>query len=145
MKFPRHARIFCGQLDASPFVGVLFLVAIFLLLNSSLVFVPGVPIDLPEAADLSGVTGPPIAVAVDRNGRFYFRNQVINRNDLQIELHKAVRETKEPPTLVLMVDKSVPYDTVMNLLAGLAREAGVKQTWLVARPFMAPTRTNAAR
>jgi len=145
MKFPRHARIFCGQLDASPFVGVLFLVAIFLLLNSSLVFVPGVPIDLPEAADLSGVTGRPIAVAVDRNGRFYFRNQVINRNDLQLELHKAVRESKEPPPLVLMADKSVPCDTIMNLLAGLAREAGVKEAWLVARPFMAPTRTNAAR
>ncbi|PYJ96398.1 MAG: hypothetical protein DME23_20940 [Verrucomicrobia bacterium] len=145
MKFPRHARIFCGQLDASPFVGVLFLVAIFLLLNSSLVFLPGVPIDLPEAADLSGVTGRPIAVAVDRNGRFYFRNQVINRNDLQFELHKAVRESKEPPPLVLMADKSVPCDTIMNLLAGLAREAGVKEAWLVARPFMAPTRTNAAR
>ncbi|PYK62832.1 MAG: hypothetical protein DME21_05020 [Verrucomicrobia bacterium] len=145
MKFPRHARIFCGQLDASPFVGVLFLVAIFLLLNSSLVFLPGVPIDLPEAADLSGVTGRPIAVAVDRNGRFYFRNQLINTNELQLELHKAVRESKEPPPLVLMVDKSVPYDTIMNVLAGLAREAGVRKAWLVARPLMAPTRTNAAR
>ena len=49
MKFPRNARIFRGQLDASPFVGVLFLVAIFLLLNSSLVFVPGIAINLPEA------------------------------------------------------------------------------------------------
>src|SRR2546430_1638691 len=117
----------------------------FFLMNSSLVFLPGGPIDLPEAADLPGVTGRPIAVAVDRNGRFYFRNQVINRNDLQLELHKAVRESKEPPPLVLMADKSVPCDTIMNLLAGLAREAGVKEAWLVARPFMAPTRTNAAR
>ena len=145
MKFPRHARIFCGQLDASPFVGVLFLVAIFLLLNSSLVFLPGVPIDLPQAADLSGVTGRPIAVAVDRNGRFYFRNQVINRNELQLELHKAVRESKESPPLVLMFDKSVPCGTVMNLLAGLAHEAGVKQAWLASRPIMVPARTNAAR
>src|SRR6266480_3435631 len=144
MKFPRHARIFCGQLDASPFVGVLFLVAIFLLLNSSLVFLPGVPIDLPEAADLSGVTGRPIAVAVDRNGRFYFRNQIINPNELQLELHKAVRESKESPPLVLMFDKGVPYGTVMNLLAGLAREAGVKKAWLASRPIMVPARTNAA-
>ena len=144
MKFPRNARIFRGQLDASPFVGVLFLVAIFLLLNSSLVFVPGVAINLPEAADLPGVTGRTVTVAVDTNRRLYLRDQIIKESDLQVELRKAVLGTKEPLTLMLVADKTIPLDTIVQL-AKLARAAGLKEAILVTRPPPAPGRTKAVR
>jgi biopolymer transport protein ExbD len=144
MKFPRNARIFRGQLDASPFVGVLFLVAIFLLLNSSLVFLPGVAIKLPEAAELPGVTGRTVTVAVDANRHFYFRYQIIKENDLQVELRKAVLETREPLTLMLLADKTVPWDTMVQL-AKLARAAGLKEAILVTRPPVAPAGTKTAR
>ncbi len=143
MKFPRNARIFRGQLDASPFVGVLFLVAIFLLLNSSLVFLPGVAVRLPEAADLPGVTGPTLTVVVDTNRRLYFRNQVIRENDLLAQLRKAARETKEPPVLVLMADRTVLYDTIIHL-AELARAAGLKETSLTTSPPATHGRNQAA-
>jgi biopolymer transport protein ExbD len=144
MKFPRNARIFRGQLDASPFVGVLFLVAIFLLLNSSLVFVPGVAIKLPEAADLPGVIGPTVTVAVDSSRHFYFRNQIIKESDLQVELRKAALETKEPLTLMLLADKTVSVGTMVQL-AGLARAAGLKEAIFVTRPPAAPARPKAVR
>jgi len=144
MKFPRNARIFRGQLDASPFVGVLFLVAIFLLLNSSLVFVPGVAIKLPEAADLPGVIGRTVRVAVDSHRHFYYRSQIIKESDLQFELRKAVLETKEPLTLMLLADKTVPWDTMVQL-AKLARAAGLKEAILVTRPPAAPARTKTVR
>ena len=144
MKFPRNARIFRGQLDASPFVGVLFLVAIFLLLNSSLVFLPGVAIKLPEAAELPGVTGRTVTVAVDANRHFYFRYQVIKESDLQLELRKAVLETREPLTLMLLADKTVPWDTMVQL-AKLARAAGLKEAILVTRPPVAPAGTKTVR
>ena len=144
MKFPRNARIFRGQLDASPFVGVLFLVAIFLLLNSSLVFLPGVPIRLPEVSALPGVTGPTVTVAVVTNRRLYFRNQVIRENELLIELRKAARATKEPLTLVLLLDKAVPIDTFVGL-AKLAREAGLKETLCATRPPARPAGRKAPR
>src|SRR2546422_279024 len=98
MKFPRNARIFRGQLDASPFVGVLFLVAIFLLLNSSLVFTPGVAVKLPEATDLPGATNATVAVAIDQAGRFYFQNQVVSKDKLKLKLRETVRRTREPLT-----------------------------------------------
>jgi biopolymer transport protein ExbD len=142
MKFPRNARIFRGQLDASPFVGVLFLVAIFLLLNSSLVFLPGVAVRLPEAADLPGLTGPTLTVVVDTNRRLYFRNQVIRENDLLAQLRKAARETKEPPVLVLMADKAVSYDTIIHLTE-IARAAGLKETLLATSPPATPARRQA--
>jgi biopolymer transport protein ExbD len=144
MKFPRNARIFRGQLDASPFVGVLFLVAIFLLLNSSLVFVPGVAIKLPEAAGLPGITGPTVTVAVDANRHFYFRNQIIKEADLQVELRKAALETREPLTLMLLADKTVPLDTMVQL-GKLALAAGLKEAIFVTRPPLAPARTKVVR
>lgn len=144
MRFPRHARIFRGQLDASPFVGVLFLVAMFLLLNSSLVFLPGVAIRLPEASDLPGVAGPTLTVAVDNNRRLYFRNQVIGESELESRLRSAARETREPPILVLVADKTVAYDTIVQLTR-LARQAGLKQALLTTSPPTPAGRTNVTR
>ena len=60
MKFPRNAKIFRGQFDVAPYAGVCFLILIFLALNTSLVFTPGVPIELPEGRDLPGVLGPTV-------------------------------------------------------------------------------------
>jgi len=144
MKLPRNARIFRGQLDASPFVGVLFLVAMFLLLNSSLVFLPGVSIRLPEASGWPGVIGPTVTVAVDTNHRLYFRNQVIRESELLTELRQAARAAGEPAVLVLMVDKTVPYDTIVRL-ANLAREAGLKETLFATRPPTVPARATGGR
>ena len=75
MRFPRHARIFRGQLDAAPFAGVFFLVLIFITLNSPLVFTPGVRVELPEADGLPGVANPAAVVVVDRSGQYYLENQ----------------------------------------------------------------------
>ena len=54
MKFPRQAKIFRGQLDVAPFAGVFFLLAIFLLLHSSLVLPTGVQLQLPDSGDWPG-------------------------------------------------------------------------------------------
>jgi len=143
MRLPRNARIFRGQLDASPFVGVLFLVAIFLLLNSSLVFIPGVPIRLPEASDLPGVTNPTVTVAVDRR-QLYYENQVITKDKLKLRLRDAVRRIREPVTLVLLLDKAVPHDTEIELFE-LARDAGFKEALLATRPVSVPMKPEAAR
>jgi biopolymer transport protein ExbD len=52
MRFARHAKLFRGPLDAAPVAGVLLLLMMFLLLGS-LVYTPGVLVDL----------GQPITVA----------------------------------------------------------------------------------
>ena len=53
MKFPRNAYIFRGHLDAAPFASVFLLLVIFLMAGS-LVYTPGVRLQLPVADDLSG-------------------------------------------------------------------------------------------
>jgi len=55
-------------------------------------------------------------------------------------LRMAAREAREPPVLVLMADRTVPYETIIQL-AKLAREAGLKETLLATSP-PAARRTN---
>jgi biopolymer transport protein ExbD len=138
MRFPRNTKIFRGQLDAAPFAGVFFLLVIFLLLHTSLVFIPGVPIQLPEAADLPGTPNRTLVVAVDESGQFYFENQVIARDRLKQRLVSAVSETREPVTLVVRADKKVQIQELMPLWL-LARSAGIKEIIQATRPPVVPT------
>ena len=131
MKFPRNARIFRGQLDAAPFAAVLFLLVIFLMLGS-LVYTPGVLLQLPVANDLPGTDKPTIAVAIDGNGRLFFENQGIEENQLRGRLRQAAKQTPEL-TLLVQADKSVSYDMLMRLTL-LARDAGISQAWLATLP-----------
>ena len=144
MKFPRNARIFRGQLDASPFVGVLFLVAIFLLLNSSLVFMPGVAIKLPEGKGFPGVTGPTVKVFVDWHGQLYYESQAISVENLRLKLRDLVRRTGEPVTLVLLADKTVTVEMVVRL-SELADDAGIKMVVPAVRPPAGQTEGGAVR
>ena len=145
MRFARNTKIFRGQLDAAPFAGVFFLLVIFLLLNTAMVFTPGVPIQLPEAvfsgedaeAGLAGSPNRTLVVAVDESGNFYFENQVIGQDQLKEKLRSAVSESRQPLTLVVRADKKVKIDELMPLWL-LARSAGVKEIIQATRPPLVP-------
>ena len=137
MRFPRNAKIFRGQLETAPFVGVFFLLVIFLLLHSSLVFTPGVPIRLPDAVSLPGLTQPTVVVAVDASGQFYFNNQISDERRLKERLVTAIADAPEPLTLVVRADKDVKYEVLVRL-GLLAREAGIKEALLATRPQVTP-------
>ena len=139
MKFPRNSRIFSGQLDAAPFISVFFLLLIFIVL-SDLVYTPGVRIDLPsDDAEVAGVDGATIAVAVDAEGTFYFQNQVITEAALEAHLRASVHRLGEgkPLTLVVFEDKAATRQT-LDRLGSVARRAGIKQIWEARLPRSTP-------
>jgi len=138
MRFARNARIFRGQLDAAPFAGAFFLVLIFLLLHSSLVFTPGVRIELPQSGHLPGAANPTVVVAVDASGQFYFENQIADEARLTERLKAAVARTSDPLTLVVQADREVKHDVWVRL-GLLAEAAGIKEIWLATRPKTIPT------
>lgn len=139
MRLPRNAKIFRGQLDAAPFAGVTFLLLLFIVLQSKLVFTPGIRVDLPETSvDLPGIPGASVAVAIDGNGQVYYDNQAIaSLDDLRQRLREAVRKSKEPLTLEVMADKSATLETTAPILS-LAGEAGMRRALLVTRPQLEP-------
>jgi biopolymer transport protein ExbD len=143
MKFPRNARVFRGHLEAAPFASVFFLLVIFVLLGT-LVYTPGVRVQLPAAGEQPGAEGPTVAVAVDTvvatNSpesspvlltRFFFANQEVTKAQLLTSLTAAAKDSPEPLTLVVQADKTVPEEELIRL-AILARDAGIKQPLLLA-------------
>jgi len=75
---------------------------------------------------------------VDGAGQLYFQGQVISEADLKLKLRGAAGATREPLTLVLEQDKSVPIETTVRLSI-LAREAGMKDMLLATRPALSQT------
>ena len=132
MKFSRNARIFRGRLDMAPFAAVFFLLVMFLLL-ASLVYTPGVRLQLPVANDLPGTDKPTVSVAIDANGRLYFENQLIEANELKNRLRKAVERSGEPLTLAVQADEKVSYKQLIDLTM-LARHAGIQEALLATLP-----------
>ena len=133
MKYPRHARIFRGQLEAAPFLGVLFLVVIFFGLQASLVFTPGVKINLPAQEGLAGTSNPAVAVAVDLTGQFYFENQAITEAGLRTKLTATVKDSPAPMSLIIQADEGVGYEVIVRL-SKLARDLGFREALLATRP-----------
>lgn len=137
MRFPHHTKVFRGQLDAAPFLGVFFLLIIFLLLNSSLVFTPGVRIALPEAVNLPGTDKPTAVVAVDAEGHFYFENQICDEARLKERLQAAVERTAEPIALVVQADKKASVEALVQL-GLMARAVGIRELFQAVRPPVTP-------
>jgi biopolymer transport protein ExbD len=137
MRFPHNAKIFRGQLDVAPFAGVFFVLLIFLFAQSTLLFIPGVPVSLPESADLPGVAMPTVSVAVDADGLIYYQNQVIEEAPLLAKLRGEVARSKESLTLIIQADRTVSCE-IMVQLAVLARKAGIKNAVLATRPAVIP-------
>ena len=133
MKFPRNARIFRGQLDATPFVSVFFLLVIFVMLRSRH-YIPGVRVELPSSGNLlvPSTDRPTVSVAVTTN-RIYFHNEAVLEADLAKGLREEAQKSSPPPILVLEADKNVSEEEVVHL-AVIARNAGIPDLLLATRP-----------
>jgi biopolymer transport protein ExbD len=132
MKFTRNAYISRGHLDAAPFASVLLLLMIFLVAGS-LVYTPGVRLQVPMASDLTGTDKPSVSVAVDKNGRLYFENQGIEEAELRSRLSEIARNSKTPLTLLVHADKDATYEMIVRLSV-LARDAGIPESFLATLP-----------
>lgn len=132
MKFPRNARILRSQLDAAPLAAVFFLLVIFVLLGT-VVYRPGIRMQLPVADNLPGVDKPTINVLVDASQRLFFANQLVTEAELKTHLSRAATNSAEPPTLVVQFDKTVPYEFQMRVYL-LARDTGLREVLLAVAP-----------
>ena len=132
-------RPFHGRLDFAPFVGVLFLMLPLLLFHTSMVFKPGIEVDitLPESSQHTGVNDPSLAVAVDANGILHFRNRHVPSSELlwpQVE--KAIVQGGLQPgevSLLIQADKAVRHEVIIDLCT-MAGKIGIGRVLLASRP-----------
>ena len=135
MRFVRQAKILRGPLNAAPVAGVMMLLVIFILL-SSLLYTPGVLIQLPVADSLTVTDNPTVVVAVDSGGQCFFENKPVEAAELKAalkrHLHNAALQSKTL-TMVLLADKAANNEVIMRLET-LAQAAGITEVLIAARP-----------
>ena len=105
-----NIRPFHGRLDFAPFVGVLFLMLPMLLFHTSMVFKPGIEVDinLPVSSQRTGVGDPSLAVAVDANGILYFRGQTLRHQVFSLPVSEAEENL---PLTELLINRAPDLDS----------------------------------
>jgi len=147
MRTRTNLKIVSGKMDAVPLVDVVFLLLIFFLISSSLVFQPGIPVELPTARTSSVRAAEKIVVTITKSDAksdlLFFNDNPVRWEDLERELRELVRRSRRvtaaregapegaslrafSPMLVLRADAGVPYAKIVEVMS-LARslELGV--------------------
>ncbi|HVR35622.1 MAG TPA: biopolymer transporter ExbD [Methylomirabilota bacterium] len=122
MKFPRNAKIFRGQLEVAPVMSVLFLLIIFILLNSSLVYTPGLPLRMPSARG-DADEGTRVVVRVSAEGRLMIGEQPVEEETLRRRLKEAKDESTNGVVLEARAEPEVDA-AVLVRLRNMARDSG---------------------
>ena len=132
MKFPRRTRLLRNPFDATAYAAVFFLMVIFVSLGSRL-YTPGVRINLPTADNQPGTDKPTLTVAMDEHGRYYYQNRMVEAAELKNSFITAAKQSPEPLTLVILMDKAVQFEDLLQLQL-LARDAGISEALVATLP-----------
>jgi biopolymer transport protein ExbD len=108
MRFPRNAKIFRGQIDAAPLAGIFFLLVVFLLL-ASLIYTPGIPIQI--SANAAGTSGARKNISITKEGAIVFANQTYKTNAME-QLRANLKKLPPQTTLVLETFPNAPRELV---------------------------------
>lgn len=133
MRLPRNLKMMRGPVDAAAMAGTVFLLWVVTLLHSSLVLPAGIRLQLPAAEGVWGSVVPQLALAVDPAGRLLFEQQLVAESNLVSSLRLRTAAAGAPPTLLMLLDRSVPAETLARLVT-LARSAGVGEVVLATSP-----------
>ncbi len=113
-----------GAPDLIPFVNVFFLLLVFFMIGSSFVPISGIPVNLPEAPSVSKYSARKYIITLDRNGRIYFNDEMVdNLKQLRGKLRAFVARNAddERDSVVLRADRSNNFETISQIMA-LAEE-----------------------
>lgn len=119
LRFPRTCRLRGGpQFAMVGVVDVVFLLLIFVMLGSSLVFQPGITVRLPETAQQFDGVGDKLVITMVKEGQIYFNDQVVEWQNLEVELKQISRDSRgRRPVIILKADRERPYHQIVRLIS----------------------------
>ena len=138
MRIRTRLRVLSSPFELAALVDLVFLLLIFFMLSSSLVFWPGMrvetEIELPESQLTSMKAADKLVVTITQSDLLFFNDNPVDWDRLEYELHEVVRtgrvasekrgEGARSPLLVLRADRRIPYGTVVRVMS-LARSLGL--------------------
>lgn len=135
-------QIYAGRFDFIPIADLFFLLLIFFLVSSSLVFQPGIPVELPKAYGNSMSAAEKIIITVTAEGLIFLNDNPVKDENLPRILRETVRSRltfvnrrlglaeNDPtprtrtPKIVVRGDRGVPYQKIVEVMS-LARSLGL--------------------
>jgi len=103
----------------------LFIILLFFLVTSTFIDQPNIQLELPTTKHTPTSKVDEQVLNISRDGRLFFQNEPVERKVLIQVLKKAFSQQTEK-TLVLRVDKNVPYGLVIDVMDA-AKGAGLKK------------------
>lgn len=123
MEFLRSRRPSLS-LDMAPLIDIVFLLLIFFMLTSSF-FSPSIKLSLPQAVTQDPESQEKLTVSIDREGKFYFENQIVSPERLRQVIESKIREGISPAVHV-RGDQDMPYKYFVEAM-DTARQAGAQR------------------
>ena len=120
-----------GEINMTPLIDVMLVLLVIFIITAPLM-VSAVKVDLPKASApaVTEAAAPTLAVAIDKDGTVYVRDQALAGELLEQALRAAAQT---PDTEVqLRADRAVPYGHVVEFMA-LANRAGLSRVGFVAQ------------
>ena len=144
MRIKPHVKVFAGVMPLAPLVDVVFLLLIFFMMSSSLVFWPGTRVEtsvtLPKALADDRTAADKLITTITRSGVLFFNDRRVDWEGLERALNEEVHSSRlavakrraeaddqraqRSPLVVLREDESIPYGEIMKVMS-LARSLGL--------------------
>jgi biopolymer transport protein TolR len=109
---------------------VLVLLIVFMI--SAPMMQAGVEIDLPKASESPRDVSAGIVISVDKQQQIYIDQYKVSLDQFEPRL-KTIREVKKFRPIFIRADKTVPYGTVIELMAKI-KKMGIENVGLVTEP-----------
>ncbi len=109
---------------------VLVLLIVFMI--SAPMMQAGVEIDLPKASESPTDVSAGIVISIDKEQQIYIDQYKIPLEQFESRL-RTIREVKKFRPIFIRADKSVPYGTVIELMARI-KKMGIENVGLVTEP-----------
>jgi hypothetical protein len=121
-----------GEINMTPLIDVMLVLLVIFIITAPLL-VNAVKVDLPQANAPSTIDtrAPTLAVAIDKDGNVYVRDQIVVGDALEGALRQAAIANAQTE-VQLRADRAVPYGRVLEFMA-MANRAGLSRVGFVSQ------------
>ncbi|MFQ5441250.1 MAG: protein TolR [Thermodesulfobacteriota bacterium] len=123
---------FMSQINVTPFVDVMLVLLIIFMITAPMMQ-SGIDVKLPKVtAAAIDTKDEPLIITIDRKKRLYLGDTLMSRGRLTKKL-RAIRRARKESMVLLKADKTVPYGSVVSVIADI-RRAGIEKIGMVTEP-----------
>ncbi len=117
MRFKTHIQMQNARIDLIPLINCLFLLNIFFLLSSSVIFQPGVRVNLPVVPrQVAAREANEMFVTLTKTGGIYLAEKPCTWEGLKLRL-RTIHKTDPSRVIVIKADSGLPHEDITRAIA----------------------------